>query len=351
MGFAPSWLLIAALLTTYYAPIIQRAVGTSSGVALATALGYAVIFAFCVLAHELGHTAVALLLGRRVRRIVIFFLGGVSEIEQEPARPRDEFLIAAAGPAVSLVIAGLGALVMLGASSDTLLGVLFLLLTWSNLVVAVFNLLPGLPLDGGRVMRAAVWAVSRSRLTGTRVAAWLGRALAVLLALFGLLADQGRWGFGAGLITLLLAAYLWFGAGQSLKAAEMLDRLPQVNIDTLLRPGLLVPADLSIAEALRRLWDGGARGLVLVDTYDRPSAIVDEARVSAVPVDRRPWVGIRTVARPLEDGLVLRKGLSAEDLLAAIRATPANEYLVVDERGAPAGILSTADLAGALGAR
>jgi hypothetical protein len=77
---------------------------------------------------------------------------------------------------------------------------------------------------------------------------------------------------------------------------------------------------------------------------------VDEARVSAVPVERRPWVGIGTFARPLEDGLVLRTGLQGEELLAAVRATPASEYLVVDDRGAPAGILSTVDLARALGA-
>jgi CBS domain containing-hemolysin-like protein len=141
---------------------------------------------------------------------------------------------------------------------------------------------------------------------------------------------------------------MWFGAGQSLRAAELIERVPRVDLERLLRPGLLVPSDVSVAEALRRAWTGSARGLVVVDATDAPRAIVDEARIGAVPPDRRPWTLIDTVARPLEPGLVLDRGLSGEDLLAAVRATPAHEYLVVNTDGSPAGILATADLASAL---
>jgi hypothetical protein len=87
---------------------------------------------------------------------------------------------------------------------------------------------------------------------------------------------------------------------------------------------------------------------VLVDAQDRPAAIVDEARIATVPPERRDWTGVRTVARPLEHGLVLPVGLDGTALLDAVRATPATEYLVVDAAGTPAGILSTADLAAAL---
>lgn len=349
--FAPSWLIIAGLLTFYYAPVVRRVVpGVSSSAAYLTAFSYAVLFALCVLAHELGHTAVSLLLGKPVKRIVIFLLGGVSEIEREPDRPRDEFLISVAGPAVSAVLTLLTWLASSRLDQHTLLGVLAVLLFWGNLVVVVFNVLPGLPLDGGRLLRALVWALSHSRLTGSRAGAWAGRVIAVGVLVASVLLNRGSFGFGAGLISLLLAGYLWFGAGQSLKLAEMADRLPQVDVEALLRPGLLVPPDLSIAEALRRMWQGSARGLVLIDAAQRPAAIVDEARVNAVPPEQRPWVSLSTVARPLEPGLVLRRGISADDLLEAIRATPANEYLVVDEAGAPAGIIATADLAAALGA-
>jgi Zn-dependent protease len=347
--FAPSWLLIGALLTVYYAPIVSDVVpSASASTAYLLAAAFAVLFAGCVLAHELGHTAVSLVLGNPVRRVVIFLLGGVSELERDPSRPRDEFLVAAAGPLVSLLIAGGAAAGYQVVDPATLPAVLLALLIWSNLAVAVFNLLPGLPLDGGRLLRAAVWASGSSRLTATRVAAWAGRGLAVLVAVSGLVVDRSSWGLTAGVLSIALAGYLWFGATQSLKVGELMERLPSVSLETLLRPGLLVPSDLSVAEALRRVWSGNARGLVLVDTADQPRAIVDEQLIAAVPPERRAWTQLSEVARPLEPGLILHTGLAGEDLLSAVRATPAHEYLVVHDDGTPAGILATADLAAKL---
>lgn len=347
--FAPSWLLIAAFLTVYYVPVIRDLVdGVSSSTAYALALTFAVLFALCVLAHELGHTAVSLLLGHKVRRIVIFLLGGVSEIESEPTRPRDELLIAVAGPLVSVVIAlgTLGGLFVV--ESHTAPWVLLALLFGSNATVAIFNLLPGLPLDGGRVLRAAVWAVARNKFTGTRAAAWSGRAVAVLVAIVTLVIDRQSWGFAASIIGLLMAAYLWVGATQSLRAANLFEHLPQIRLERFLRPGVMLPADLSVAEALRRAWDHQARGLVVLDSADHPQAIVDEARISAVPVDRRPWTSVTSVARPLEPGLILPVTLAGEALLEALQNTPANEYLVVNADGSPAGIVASSDLVSAL---
>jgi len=344
--FAPSWLLIGALLTVYYAPIVSDVVPhASSSTSYLMSAVFAVLFAGCVLAHELGHTAVSLALGNPVRRVVIFLLGGVSELERDPARPRDEFLVAAAGPLVSLLIAGGAFAGYQFVEGATLPGVLLALLVWSNLVVAVFNLLPGLPLDGGRLLRAGVWAVGAPRLSATRAAAWSGRVLAVLVAVSGLVIERGSWGLTAGLFSIALAVYLWFGATQALRVGELMERLPAVSIEALLRPGLLVPSDLSVAEALRRVWSGQARGLVLVDNTDQPRAIVDEELIGAVPPERRAWTQLSEVARPLEPGLILRNGLAGEDLLSAVRATPAHEYLVVHDDGTPAGILATADLA------
>jgi Zn-dependent protease/CBS domain-containing protein len=347
--FAPSWFVIAALLTFYYGPVVEDALpAASASTAYLVAFSYAGLFALCVLAHELGHTAVALRLHTPVRRIVIFLLGGVSEITRDPQRPRDEFLISVAGPLVSLVLSGAFLVVALAVPTHTVIGILCVLLFWSNLVVAIFNALPGLPLDGGRMLRALVWSLRGTRMRGTRVAAWTGRGFAVLLALSALVLDRSTWGYGAGIVTIVLAIYLWAGATQSLRVGEMLDRLPDVSLRALLRPGLLVPAETSVAEALRRVWAGNARGLVVVDGAERPQAIVDEALIRAVPEERRPWTSITEVARPLEPGLVLNVDLTGEDLLAAVRTTPAHEYLVVDAAGAPAGILSVVDLAAQL---
>jgi CBS domain-containing protein len=169
--------------------------------------------------------------------------------------------------------------------------------------------------------------------------------VATAVAIFGLVVDRTSAGFGAGLLSIALAAYLWVGATQSLKAAELLGRLPEVDIETLLRPGLLVPPDLSVAEALRRAWTGNARGLVLLDSDDRPSAIVDELLIGSVPPERRAWTQVSDVARPLEPGLMLPVGIDARTLLDRMQALPAREYLVVSPDGAPAGIIATADFA------
>jgi len=344
--FAPSWLLIAAILTFSYGPSIHDQVGDiSSSTAYLTAFVFAVLFALCVLAHELGHTAVSIRLGNPVRRVVIFLLGGVSEIDREPRRARDEFLTSAAGPLVSAILTGLAAIGVHFTSSTSVPGVLAELLMWGNLTVVAFNLLPGLPLDGGRILRAVVWRIAGSRLTGSRIGAVLGRVLAVAVALLGFYLASISHGVTTLPITLFLALYLWMGASQALRSAQVIERMPSVQLASLMRPGLLVPQDISVAEALRRVWAGSARGLVIVDSQDRPAAIVTESQIGEVPLDRRDWTPLTSVARSLEPGLVLPVSLAGEDLIDAIRTTPASEYLVVHADGSPAGILALADLA------
>jgi Zn-dependent protease/CBS domain-containing protein len=348
--FAPSWVLIAALITITYHGIVYDLVDRiSRPMSYVVAFGFAVLLALCVLAHELGHTAVSLALGQPVRRVVIFLLGGVSEIEGEIRRARDELLIAIAGPLVSLAIGGGCWLAQGFAPTDSVLSALLVLLALSNGVVAGFNLLPGLPLDGGRALRAGVWRLTRSRLTGTRVAAWGGRVVAILVAGSAVLLDAGGgWSVGTGVFWLALAAFIWIGATQSLRYAELQDRLPRVSMRRLVRPGVLVHADVPVAEALRRVWQAQARGLVVVDSADEPRAIVDEARIGAVPPERRPWVAVSEVARAIEPGMVLGVDLSGDGLLDALRDTPAHEYLVVHRDGSLAGILAAADLVAAL---
>jgi Zn-dependent protease len=346
--FAPSWLIIALIITVSYADLVARSVDDlSDSGAYAVSFLFAVLLALSLLAHELGHTAVSLAFGMPVKRVVIFLLGGVSEIEKEPQRPAEEYLVAIAGPLVSLLLAGLGAGLLPLTGDRTVARVVVLLLVWSNLAVAIFNLLPGLPLDGGRLLRAGVWRLSRSRLTGTRAGAWGGRAVAGLVLLAAVVTVEPGDGIGIGNIVLasLLAAFIWIGASQSLTAATVTSRLPGLQLTQLLRPVLQVPPDLPVAEALRRAWETGARALVVVDSTSRPRAVVSEAHVMAVPEARRPWTPVADVARPVEPGLTLTDTLSGEQLLDALRQMPASEYLVVGSDGGVAGVLAAVDVA------
>jgi Zn-dependent protease len=346
-----SWLIIAGIITFSYADLVQaRVVGISSGGAYLVAFGIAVLLAVSLLAHELGHVSMCLALGMQVRRVVIFLLGGVSEIEEEARRPREEYLVAIAGPLVTLLLAGVGGALYPLTSRGTVLHLVLLWLAWSNLLVLVFNLLPGLPLDGGKVLRAGVWQLTRSRLTGTRAAAWCGRGLAVLVvvgSVFLFLEDHIDIAVAMTnvVIACLLGAFIWVGASQALTVAAIHSRLPALRVADLVRPAIEVPADLPVSEALRRAWDSRSQGLVVVDGEGRPTALVSEAHVLALPEQRRPWTTVAEVARLLEPGLTLPHSAAGEAVLNAVRATPASEYLVVGRDGRSVGVLSTTDVA------
>ena len=344
-----SWLVIAAIITISYADLVQSHVeGITRGGAYVVAFGIAVLLAVSLLAHELGHVTMCLLLGIRVRRVVIFLLGGVSEIEGESERPRDEYLVAMAGPLVTLLLAGLGAAAYPLTDDGTVLHAVLFALAGSNLLVLVFNLLPGLPLDGGKILRAGVWRLTGSRLTATRAAAWCGRALAVVVVIGTVvLVEEGDVAVAITNMTvaLLLAAFMWVGANQALTVATVQSRLPALRVTDLVRPALPVPADLPVSEALRRAWESRSRGLVVVDGDGRPTALVSEAHVLALPEQRRPWTTVAQVSRPIEPGMTVPDSAVGSAVLDAVRATPASEYLVVGRDGQPVGVLAINDVA------
>jgi Zn-dependent protease len=342
---SPYWFLIAGLFVYLYG---NSAVLADSGeVRYVVAAAFVVLLYVSVLIHELSHSLVARGFGLPVRRILLYPLGGFSEIEQEPPTPGREFLVSAAGPVLSLVLAGLGYAVLAVTHLVGLPGLLIQQLVWANLLVGIFNLLPGLPLDGGRMLRAGVWKVSGKPVTATIVAAWAGRvlAVAVLAVPIALLLAAGDhiqifdvvW-FG------VIAAFMWTGASQSLKVTRVRERLPGLQARTLARRAIPVPASLPLAEAIRRADAAGARALVIVDHDDKPIAIVNESAVTATPPQRRPWVDAGSLARTIDSGLVLPADLSGIDLLEAVRRTPATEYLLVEPSGQVFGVLSASDL-------
>ncbi len=346
---SPSWLLITAFITVFFADLFRTSVtGASGATPYLLALAFAILSAVCVLVHELGHVAAALLLGLSVRRVSIFLIGGITEIEPEPERARQEFAISVAGPLTSAAIAGLAWLGSLATTRGTAIAVELEVLIWSNLIIAVFNALPGLPLDGGRALRAVIWAGSRSRVRATRIAAWAGRVLALGVAVSGLFVQRGGWGIVSALITAAMGAFLWIGASQSLTAARVSGSLPLLRLADLVRPAIWVPAETSVAEALRRLWQSGSRAIVVVDAGATPRAIVAEAQVEALPADEHPWTPVGALAAPIDAATTLAVGLTGTDLLRAVGDHPASEHLVVDELGHPLGVLTARDLRAAL---
>jgi Zn-dependent protease len=342
---SPYWFLIAGVFVVVNAGGLASTLHGSTRFIVAAA--FVVLLYVSVLIHELGHSLVARGYGLPVRRILLYPLGGFSEFEREPPTPGREFLVSAAGPALSLVLAAGGYGLTHVVPPDTIGGTLVSQLCWANLVVGLFNLLPGLPLDGGRMLHAVIWKLTGRPSTATIAAAWAGRAIAVAVIVvpFALGMVNGTGGDLAFMVSLgVIAAFMWIGAGQAIRATRFRERLPGVQARTLARKAVSVTADTPLAEAIRRADESQARAVVIVDHDDKPIAIVNETAVMATPPQRRPWLEAGTLARTLEPSLVLSADLSGMALLDAIRRAPASEYLLVEPSGQVYGVLAARDV-------
>jgi Zn-dependent protease/CBS domain-containing protein len=340
---SPYWFVIAGVFIVIYANELSNSL--HGNVRFVVAAAFVVLLYLSVLVHELAHSVVARGYGLPVRRILLYPLGGISEIDKEPQTPLREFCVSAAGPALSLALGGVGWALSL-VVKDGVSGSLVRQLMYANIIVGVFNLLPGLPLDGGRMLRAVIWKITGKPNTATIAAAWVGRALAVaLLLVIPFYSDRLAGGIMTGTLWVaVIAAFIWIGASQSIRATKFRARLPELQARRLARRAISVPASTPLAEAIRQADESHARAVVVVDHDDKPIAILNEAAVMATPPQRRPWVDAGSMARSIEPDMVLPADISGMALLEAIKRAPASEYLLVEPSGQVYGVLAARDL-------
>ncbi len=324
----PSWFLFAAYVLLVGPSLVG---GGSRGYVLSAA--FALMLLASVVLHEIGHCVTARAFGLPVRAITVNLLAGLTEITEPPQTPAREYAVAIAGPMVSILLCSTGVVAAAAFPADGLAEALCLALAICNGSIAAMNLLPGLPLDGGRVLRSFLWQVTKDPLRATRLSAYAGMVLAFLVVpvlVIGVLPAVGLADRDAGtiIISAILGAFIYYGANASLRRADAEARLPRLTLDALARPALGVPANLPLAEAVRKVQESGMRALVVVDGNGRLEGIVSEAWVRQVPLERRPWVSVADGARKVEPGLLLDPTLEGEALLEAMRATPASEYVV-----------------------
>ena len=346
----PSWFVIVLLATMAFQQQYSQSLTPPPAEPLRWALGLvtALLLFASVLLHELGHSLVALSQGVKVRSITLFLLGGVANVERECSTARGAFLVAAAGPAVSLVLAA----VLLGSSHSAThlspaLGAMVGELGGLNLVLALFNLLPGLPLDGGLILKALVWQFSGSQRKGTQVATATGRFLS--LAAIGLGVVLLLRGASVGGLWLMLLG--WFGLGAARSQSQLLALqgvLRQLKVkDAAQRRFRVLEADSTLKQLSRlRLSDGnGLADWLLVTRQGRWQGFITDAPLQQLPVQRWEEERVGDHLQPLDQ----LPQISAEAPLwqAVLRLdqpdTP--RLLVMGPAGLPSGTLERPELA------
>lgn len=344
---APSWWIGSAIVVAFYAPLVDDIVpGTPPGIGLLLAALLAVFLGLSVLAHELGHCVAAIKLGLPVRRLRLYLLGGLSEIMRTPGKPSHEGVVAGAGPIVSIALAlvfGVAAFVM---DDDNVVWLLVFQIAAANLAVAVFNLLPGLPLDGGRIVRAGVWAVTGQRVMGTRVAVVGGFVVAFALVVWGLYGlvegTEGGWlRFGICVLT----AWVVVAGSRGELASERRRTWPAgVTLSDLIRPVLQLPAESPVADALST---SAGRGVVLVRADGMAAGLLDTEAARKL-ASTSPFAPAEQAAEPLLPEMVLLADEPNEEIVERVQGTAAWQFLVVDLEGRPAGVLRREDLRAAI---
>lgn len=330
-----------------------------------TALVAALLFFASVLAHELAHSIVAKARGLPVSRITLFLFGGVSNIEREPASPETEFLMAIVGPLTSLILgvvflflAGVSMLASGGLNTGALgllgrLGPVSTLLLWLgpiNILLGVFNLIPGFPLDGGRVLRSILWAVSHDLRRATRWASWVGQGVAWLLIVTGIAMIFGFQipFFGTGLIGGIWLAFIgWFlnnAAIQSYRQVVMEDLLDGVPVSRLMRPTTQsVPPTMTVSQLIYDYVMNTDERAFPVLEGDRLLGLVSLVDVRQIPRDQWDKTTVAQAMTPIDKLTVASPREEATQALSDLANRDIRQIPVVQE-GRLVGMLRRADV-------
>jgi Zn-dependent protease len=365
IGASPSWFVVLFLMIYYLSGLFNDLlVGYSNTTAYAIAVAGALLFFLSLILHELGHALVAMRNGIGVTSIDLWFFGGLAKLTREPATPGQDFRIAAAGPAVTLLIFGLCCVALAVANEDVVRGItldfdrstpavgLLAYLGGINLIVLLFNLVPAFPLDGGRIARALAWKITGDQNRGTRLAARLGQGFAYLLMGLGLYLIFTSDGFG-GLWLLLLGWFLAQAARGAVVSSRFSDRLEGVTVaDVMDAEPIAVPIDTSVLAARDEFfYRYDLPWFPVVDRLGRFIGIVRQEPVDGAVSDGRPAITVGDVLDPDADTeSLVRRDTPIEQLIGSERLRRFGALMVVDAEQRLCGVVTLDQVRRALAA-
>jgi Zn-dependent protease len=348
LGLHYSWLVIALLITFSLAAqfhAVNR--NWSEALVWSTALTTGVLFFACLFAHELSHAVVAKARGIPVHKITLFLLGGVAQIEKEASDPKSEFWMAIVGPITSavlgLVMFGLARLAgwPLGASPTTPGTALLVWLGYINLALAAFNMIPGFPLDGGRVLRAILWWATGSMERATKAAAFVGQIIAVLFIGYGIL----RFFQGAGLGGLWIAFIGWFllqASSATLMQVQTGTLLGGLRVkDVMTTDSYTVDPDLTVQAFVNEHLLPSGRRCFLVMQDGRLIGLITPNEVRAIEPRAWPFTAVRSIMRSADKVHFISRDMPAMEALEIMGREDVNQLPVMSD-GRIEGIVSRA---------
>ena len=310
-------------------------------------LAAGVVFFLSLLAHEVSHAVVARRNGVEVEGITLWLFGGVARLQGEPSTPRADLQIAGVGPLVSLILSGVFGAVAAGLSAIDLPGLVVDVFVWLaviNLMLAVFNLIPAAPLDGGRILRAILWQRRGDRTGAAITASRAGRGFGWFLVAIGLLELLLLPGFG-GIWLMLIGWFLTNAAAAEEQHAKLSDELAGVRVrDVMSSEPTTAPASIPVDQFIDEyVFPNRYSTFPLTDNGGKPAGLVTLNRVKHVPADQRATTVVRDVACPLQDVPVVGPDEPLAELIPRMAGCADGRALVVDD-GHIVGLVSPTDV-------
>lgn len=350
---APSWVLAAIVLTLFIAPSVRRWLGGDVGPRnYVVAFGFVLLLFASVLVHELAHGLMARARGQQPREFVLTLWGGHTSFGGVSPTPLTSILVAIVGPISNLLLAAAFAFLAARVGTDSVGGLLLWSGAVSNGFLGAFNLIPGLPLDGGWVLEAAVWGITKNRHTGTVVAGWAGRVVAVGVLAWALvvpLLDGRQPAFSDVIWAALIGAFLWSGASAAVRGGRTQKAVQKLTLASIGRPAVGVGHTDSIAHAGAVAAAAGVEEVVILSPDGRPAAYVDRAAAASVPAEAAGTTPVTAVAIPLPGGATVDGRLEGQALVGAVgEATRSSPVVAALVDGKVVGLIRAMDVVAAI---
>ena len=343
----PSWFFVLGLVTLTYGTDLGQSFPQLGGI-LPWILGFmaAILLFSSVLAHELGHSFVALAQGIPVKSITLFIFGGLATLEKESETPLQAFLVAIAGPVVSLLLFILFAIISVSFPLAAPIKAIVSLLAYINLVLALFNLIPGLPLDGGNVLKSIVWKITGNPNKGVIFAGRVGQAFGWLAVIVGGLSVLGISSFGS-IWTLFIGLFLLQNAGFAAQSAAVSEKLSNYTAeDAVAEDSPIISASLTLREFVNDYVIGKNKWRKFLVTNEEGQLIGEIATEDLKQIPTSQWTEIK-VEELIKESVgitTVKSNQSLMEVIQLIEKQNLSELAVIKEDGVVVGLLEKASI-------